>query len=572
MVAKTFAVSLTVLATVATAFCPAAQTEQQQSFIHAAKAVLDGNWVASMNSTLPSPNLYPHQWSWDASFVAMGYSHFDTARAIDETDALFRGQWNNGAIPHIVFNPTAVESYFPGPKFWKIETAGERGPPNAHTSGIIQPPVHSVASLAIYANAPLKDKPLALEHLRDVYPKLLAWHNYLYRERDPFNRGLVFIRHMWESGMDNSPAWDPILEAMTLEKGDVPPYKRVDKGKVGNVNERPNTFFYDRAVHLIKVFYDNDYDEARIAKESRFLVEDVLYNSILARANMALAKIADIIGETADARMHRQRAEWTGAAITKHLYLEDEGFFFDYDLVGKRHIMKRISGGAAGVYGAKLSQAQLESVIRHLFSDGFLGSDLESWTLPSVARDDPGYTNTTYWRGPAWINVNYLVADGLFRNANGNKDALRISSRLRERSVELMTKSDFYEYFNPISGSPHGGHQFSWSAALGIDMVCRPDVVDDMRPPHWAVNEWRQLPVWTRAALAAAVVLFFALAASVAAGISKAAPPAPAQSEEDDEVEDETEAKNKGRGSDARIGAVGGLRRRGQHVQTRRAR
>lgn len=477
----TLAAIVLVVATLATAqLCPRANTPSKAKMFSEAKAVLDGNWVSEMNSTLPSPNLYPHQWSWDASFVSMGYSHYDTRRAIDETDALFRGQWRNGHIPHIVFNPSAVESYFPGPDFWKIETAGERGPLNP-TSGITQPPVHALASLAIYENAPdALSKQLAMEHLEDIYPKLSAWHNYLYRERDPYHRNLVFIRHMWESGMDNSPAWDPVLASMKLTADDIPPYKRVDKAKVGNHNERPDGFFYDRAVHLIKVFYDNDYDEARIAKASPFLIEDVLFNSILARAGIALGRIAEILNKPAEEiEAHRSRSELTAVAISEKLYDEEDGFFYDYDLVSKTHIKTRISGGLAGVFGAKMSDKQLDTMVKAMYEPGFLGEDLTSWTIPSVSRDDPGYTNTTYWKGPAWINVNYLVREGLLRYGD-NKDAMKIATFLKERSLELLEMSGFYEYFNPISGAPHGGHQFSWSAALAIDWVCGASVDDEV--------------------------------------------------------------------------------------------
>lgn len=461
--------------------------------VEEARSVLDGNWVSTMNSTLPSPNLYPHQWSWDASFVAIGYSHYDTRKAIDETDALFRGQWRNGAIPHIVFNPSAVESYFPGPNFWRIDTAGEAGPANAQTSGIIQPPVHAIASLAIYKNAPADSKQLAYDHLVDIYPRLAKWHDYLYNERDPLNRGLVFIRHMWESGMDNSPAWEAALHAMHLKEGDVPPYKRVDKGKVGDHNERPSEFFYDRAVHLIKVFYDNAYDEARIFENCPFLIEDVLFNSILARANDALADIADILGKSEDAAAHRKRAEWTANSITEHLYNEEDGFFYDYDLVAKRQIPTRISGGLVAVFGAKIEDKHMKAIVNSLYDPGFLGKDLSSWTIPSVSKNDPDYTNTTYWKGPAWININYLVREGLIRNANGNKDAIRIARYLRDQSLELMRMSGFYEYFNPISGSPHGGHQFSWSAALTIDWVCSKDEASNGFWANFMEIDWRIL-------------------------------------------------------------------------------
>jgi glucosylglycerate hydrolase len=57
--------------------------------------------------TMASPSLYPHQWSWDSAFVAMGLAHLDTRRAWRELSSLFRAQWANGKVPHIVFNPAA---------------------------------------------------------------------------------------------------------------------------------------------------------------------------------------------------------------------------------------------------------------------------------------------------------------------------------------------------------------------------------------------------------------------------------------------------------------------------------
>ena len=71
--------------------------------VHQAKAVLDFNWTGEY--TMPGPRLYPHQWSWDSAFVAIGYSHFDQDRAMGELRHLFEAQWKNGLLPQIVFNP-----------------------------------------------------------------------------------------------------------------------------------------------------------------------------------------------------------------------------------------------------------------------------------------------------------------------------------------------------------------------------------------------------------------------------------------------------------------------------------
>src|SRR3712207_1284293 len=67
--------------------------------------------------TKAAPTLYPHQWSWDSAFIAVGLAHLDTRRAARELETLFAAQWATGKVPHIVFNPEAT-TYFPGPERW----------------------------------------------------------------------------------------------------------------------------------------------------------------------------------------------------------------------------------------------------------------------------------------------------------------------------------------------------------------------------------------------------------------------------------------------------------------------
>lgn len=62
----------------------AGETEAEGELLLRARKLLSGNWLPDLNTTLPSPHLYPHQWSWDAAFVAIGYAHYDLQRAKDE--------------------------------------------------------------------------------------------------------------------------------------------------------------------------------------------------------------------------------------------------------------------------------------------------------------------------------------------------------------------------------------------------------------------------------------------------------------------------------------------------------
>ena len=182
--------------------------------------------------TKAAPDLYPHQWSWDSAFIAIGLAQLDTRRASRELVSLFDCQWATGKVPHIVFNQEAPpESYFPGPEHWAAAAPGSPDAPStpAFTSGLCQPPVHAVAVRHIWAVARNRGEDVLAEaraFLCDIYPKLFAWHRYLATVRDPEESGLVTIFHPWESGTDNSPRWNAALER--VEVGELPPHPRPD--------------------------------------------------------------------------------------------------------------------------------------------------------------------------------------------------------------------------------------------------------------------------------------------------------------------------------------------------------
>jgi mannosylglycerate hydrolase len=431
--------------------------DDYQELIDGAKAVLAGNWLGA--STKPAPRLYPHQWSWDSAFIAIGNAHFDQARAQQELSTLFKGQWRNGLLPHIVFNPAAAD-YFPGPEFWKTDRSSEASR-DPLTSGIVQPPIHATAAFRVYHHA--ADKKLAAEFLEDMYPRLVAWHDYLYRERDPNGEGLVYIRHPWESGEDNSPVWDRALKRIALTKEMVPPYRRADTSIVSS-KDRPSDDDYDRYAYLVKVFYDNSYDEAAIRKACPFLIQDVLFNSILAQADHDLSSIARLLGK--DPHPHHDAAKRTTEAINTKLWNQKAGIYFDFDLVDGTQIDSHVASGFAPLFAMAPSARRIEEIMRVLDSRHFSRVDGHSWTIPSYDKEAPGYSPNRYWRGPIWININWLLFHGLRRY--GYHDYAR---NVRRSIVELPKTYGFYEYFDPEAGKGHGSDNFSWTAALVLDVL-----------------------------------------------------------------------------------------------------
>ena len=89
--------------------------------------------------------------------------------------------------------------------------------------------------------------------------------------------------------------------------------------------------------------------------------------------------------------------------------------------------------------------------------------------LPSVPPDRPEFEPARYWRGPVWINTNWLVARGL--EALGLRDEAQV---LVDATLDLVRTAGWHEYFHASSGEGLGGGDFSWTAALVTDLLLRP--------------------------------------------------------------------------------------------------
>src|SRR5690606_14636537 len=164
--------------------------------------------------TTAAPRLYPHLWSWDAAFIAIGLATVSVPRAIVELRTLLNAQWRTGMLPHIVFGPD--EEYFPGADVWDSACAAA-APVGVRTSGICQPPVHAIAVRRVLDAGRRNggtDRELAERFAEETFDRWLAWHRWLATARDPSGRGLLEIYHSWESGMDNSPRWDAAYEGV----------------------------------------------------------------------------------------------------------------------------------------------------------------------------------------------------------------------------------------------------------------------------------------------------------------------------------------------------------------------
>lgn len=419
-----------------------------------------GDW------TRPAPRLYPHQWSWDSAFIAIGLARLDPARALRELASLLRGQWADGRIPHIVYNPAVPpDAYFPDADRWECANCTSVAPTSPRTSGIIQPPVHALAVERILAVAGEQAEIWAA--CAALVPGLLRWHRYLAARRDLDSSGLLTVYHPWESGTDNSPRWDGPLANVVV--GEVPPYIRRDLAHVADPSQRPTNAEYDRYLWLVESLKACAYDDAVAHRQHPFLVKDVLFSAIFAAANAALARVVDALGlGDAEVLELRDLAE----RFTRGVMAEQDassGLALDRDLQTGEAIPVVTWAGLAPLVLPQLSPEQASAVVARLASADFAGHPgLARPVVPSTAPDSPGFRPATYWRGPSWPVANWLLWWGL--NQHGCTAA---AATLREANLDLLSQpeADFAEYFHPFTGEPLGSRRQSWTAAAALDWL-----------------------------------------------------------------------------------------------------
>ncbi|MFF9395858.1 MGH1-like glycoside hydrolase domain-containing protein [Streptomyces griseoluteus] len=417
-----------------------------------AARVLAANWTGT--STVPSRHLYPHQWSWDSAFIAIGLRHLSPLRAQTELETLLAAQWGDGRVPHIVFSPSVpLDAYFPSPDFWRSSSAGRAAgaPRTVQTSGIVQPPVHALAAWLVHRADP--GLSWARGFLARVYPRLAAWHRYLLRRRDLGGGGLASVVHPWEQGMDNSPCWDAPLARVA--PAPARSFRRADLDH-GAPEDRPTDLDYGRYVRLAADYRDGEYAD----REGEFTVEDPSFNALLIASEHALARIAAELGTPGTAR--HARAERLTKALVERLWDDASGMFLCRDLRGGTIHERSVSGLVP------LLLPGLPREVSGALLDTLRGPHFAARTglVPSYDLRGPAFEPNRYWRGPAWFNTAWLVERGL--RAHGEKAA---ADALRTAFLHTAGDSGFAEYVDPDTGEACGAPGFGWTAALTLDLL-----------------------------------------------------------------------------------------------------
>lgn len=411
--------------------------------LDAARAILRTNDLGDY--TVPTRGLYPFQWNWDSAITALGWLTFDEARAWREARSMFRGQWGNGMLPHILFHDRS-ESYFPGPEVWDSKSV-------IPSSTISQPPIWATAVNLMLRRS--RAGAAARAEARELLPRLLDHHRWWYRDRDLGDTGLVESYHPWESGMDNSPAWDQPLALVPRVEWD---YRRRDLGHVDQA-QRPSRREYDRYLYLIDFQKQSNFEPRRLSAGSPYRVIDIGTVSILHRATRELIGLCrEFEREDEIPALERELARTKAAA--GRCWSAEHRCFLNWDKISDAPLRERTTACLLPLFG-QLADDRQAAAMAALIEEWL---DASAFSLSSTHPASPRYEPQRYWRGPVWMHVNWMIADGLRAYGHGE-----LADRVKAESRKCIEAAGgCFEYFNAETGKGCGGGSFSWTAAVAL--------------------------------------------------------------------------------------------------------
>lgn len=375
-------------------------------------------------------------WAWDSWKQAVATANFDGELAKSNIRALFDYQIKDDDKIRPQDKGAIIDAIF----YNKDDSrGGDGGNWNERNS---KPPLSAWSVWNVYKVT--NDK----EFLKEMYPKLVDYHNWWYTNRDFNNNKIaeygamvhpsnnskeeIILAAAWESGMDNAPRFD--------EKG----FGVNDKGIniFENKNNKGETIGYS------------------INQES------VDLNSYLYAEKGFLSSIAKVLKKDDDAKKYNKEAVYIKNYINENMFDKNTGFFYDLQVnedKDKKLLVNRGKGseGFIPLWAKLATKENADLVIKNM-----LNKDVFNTLVPfgTSSKDSENFRASKYWRGPVWLDQALYGIEGL-QNYGYDEEAKAISKKIFDNAQGLLSSEAIRENYNPITGEGLHTKNFSWSAS-----------------------------------------------------------------------------------------------------------
>lgn len=272
-------------------------------------------------------------------------------------------------------------------------------------------------------------------------------------------------REVWvqTAGMDLQAPGILTWAALEIHKrtGDLDFLKRVYPALVSN----NNWFYANRAPEDVNLCWwdraDSGWDTSPRWDDGTCLAVDL--NSWLYLDHLLLAEMDCLIGGKG-AEAWRAKAARTAELMRRYFWNEEDGCY--YDVLLDSRLQTKVQSPALywPLFAGLATQSEADRMAHFITDPKVLGTP---WPMPCISLSHPAFEPDNYWRGPVWINLNWITILGLRRY--GLND---LADHLTKKSLEVIEKNPVpHEYYNPHTGKGIGAPNYMWTAALHLVMA-----------------------------------------------------------------------------------------------------
>lgn len=191
-------------------------------------------------------------------------------------------------------------------------------------------------------------------------------------------------------------------------------------------------------------------------------------NAFLYLEFKALAHISKELERTEQYEKYLAEADKIKDAINKHLWSEEDGSYYNYDLKTNELIKRDTYSNFITLFAGIASEEQAKELIeKYLINPEKMWGD---YGIRTLAKDDEDYNNANIikphsnWQGPVWPIANYLYLQGLIRYGYQEK-ALELAEKITSICLKDIKESDgMHENYDAETGEALAAPNFvSWN-------------------------------------------------------------------------------------------------------------
>ncbi|WFW13767.1 alpha-glucosidase [Citrobacter freundii] len=475
---------------------PDATPEQTRVAVKAIET-LNGNWrspggAVNYNTVTPSVTgrwfSGNQTWPWDTWKQAFAMAHFNPDIAKENIRAVFSWQVKPG-------DPVRPQDagFIPDLIAWNLspERGGDGGNWNERNT---KPSLAAWSVMEVYNVT--KDK----SWLEEMYPKLVAYHDWWLRNRDHNGNGvpeygatrdkahntasgeMLFTVKKGDkeetlSGLKNYAAviskgqYDsltiPAQEAAGWESGrdDAAVFGFIDKDQLDKYVANGGK----RSDWVVK-FAENRSHDGKLLGYS-LLQESVDQASYMVSDNHYLAEMATLLGKTQEAKRYQALAAKLADYINTCMFDANTQYFYDVRIEDKplangcagKPIVERGKGpeGWSPLFNGASTQPHADAVVKVMLDPKEFNTFVP---LGTAALTNPAFGPDIYWRGRVWVDQFWFGLKGMARYGYRD-DALKMADTFFKHAKGLTADGPIQENYNPLNGAQQGAPNFSWSAA-----------------------------------------------------------------------------------------------------------